>query len=173
MRNLRQSRGFSLIEVIIAAGIFAGTMATVIALMAVLSRQSGETADTLVAARLPDAVKVELDRLAAAGMGALAAQVPELNPPLGDGLALVASRDAAQVHALAYLPSVAGRIAADEQYYLIECWKFHSEPLRYEPTSAFLALHVRISWPYRAPGLSTPVALAERNQLSFAVSLNR
>ena len=174
MQRAQGNRGFSLIEVIIAAGIFAGTMATVIALMAVLSRQSIETTDTLTATRLPDAVKVELDRLAAsAGMDALAGQAPELSTPLGAGLALVASRDGALVQSLAYSPPVNGRIVPDEQYYLLECWKFPQEPLRYDPARAFLALHVRISWPYRLPGLPAPVALADRNQLSFAGAVNR
>ena len=173
MQASHKGGGFSLIEVVIAAGIFAGTMATVIALMAVLSRQSAETIESLTAARLPDATKVELDRLAAsAGMEALAGRVPEISAPLGEGLALVAPRDGGQVQSLAYAPPANGRIAVDEQYYLLECWRFSQEPLRHGPAKAFLALLVRVSWPYRLPGLPAPVALADRNQLSFAISVN-
>jgi hypothetical protein len=173
MRKLRQPPGFSLIEVIIAAGIFAGTVAVIVALMAALARQTAESAESLAARRLPDAVKVELDRLAARGFENLAGQVPFMILPLDAGLALAAARDVADVQSLTYLPPATGRISSDEQYYLIECWRYADEPLRFDSAKAFLALHVRVSWPYRLPGLTKPVDWENRNELTFAVSINR
>jgi hypothetical protein len=173
MKPVREFRAFSLIEVIIAVGIFAGTVSVTIALMAALSRQAADSVNSLAAQRLPDAIKVELNRLAASGFDNLAGQVPLMSVPLDSGFALVASRDAAGVGSLDYLSSAATRIPADEQYFLVECWRFSSEPLRYDAQKAFLALHVRVSWPYHLPGTSASVPSADRNQLAFTVSLNR
>jgi type II secretory pathway pseudopilin PulG len=173
MRKIRQSRGFSLIEVIIAAGIFAGTVAVIVALLAALVRQTAEAAESLAARRLPDAVQVELERLATRGFENLAGQIPLMASPLNDGLPLVAARDVADVQSLTYQRPAAGRISPDEQYYLIECWRFSDEPLRFDAAKAFLALHVRVSWPYRLPGSAVPVASANRSELTFAVSINR
>jgi hypothetical protein len=173
MKLVRKVSAFSLIEVIIAVGIFAGTVAVIIGLMAALSRQAADSVESLAAQRLPDAIKVELDRLAASGFDNLAGQVPLLAAPPANGLALVGSRDAAEVESLDYLPAPVGRIPTDSQHYLVECWRFGTEPLRYDAQKAFLALHVRVSWPYRLPGIATPVPLADRHQLTFSVALNR
>jgi hypothetical protein len=155
---------FSLVEVIIAVSLFAGAVTVIIALTGALLRQSADTAGMMTAQTLPESIKVELSRLAAAGFMAT---------PLDDGFALVASRDGTRVQSLAWLLPAIGRIPSAEQYYLIECWRFPSEPLSFEAQKAFLALHVRVSWPYRIPGATGEVALADRNQVSFAVSLNR
>lgn len=174
MTRIRQPRGFSLIEVVIAAGIFAGAVAVIIGLMAVLARQATETSESLAARRLPDALKVELERLAAGGFDTLAAQCPIMDAPPGDGLKFVAARDVAEVQSLTYLPPTAtGRIPPDAQFYLVECWRFPAEPLRFDSSKAFLALHVRITWPFRLPGLLAPAAEANRSQVTFAVSINR
>src|SRR3954468_23313727 len=100
MSHPRTLPGFSLVEVIIAAGIFAGSVAVVIGLMAGLARQAAETSESLAARRLPDAVKIELDRLAARGFHALANQMPLIATPLGEGLSFVATRDVAEVQSL-------------------------------------------------------------------------
>jgi hypothetical protein len=173
MKPVTESRAFSLIEVIIAVGIFAGAVAVIIGLMAALSRQAADSLDSLAAQRLPEAIKVELDRLAASGFDSLAGQVPSMSVPLANGFELVAARDAAEVESLGYLPPSTGRLPIDAHYYLVECWRFPAEPLRYDAQKAFLALHVRVSWPYRLPGTAVPVPLADRSQLTFTVSLNR
>jgi hypothetical protein len=167
MKPIREFRAFSLIEVIIAVGIFAGAVAVTIGLMAALSRQAADSADGLAAQRLPDALKVELNRLAASGFDNLAGQMPPMAVPLDNGFALVAPRDAAEVEPLGYLQPATGRIPAEAQYYHVECWRFTAEPLRHDTQKAFLALHVRVSWPYRLPGATAPVPLADRSQFTF------
>lgn len=173
MKPSRQLRSFSLIEVIVAVGIFGGAVAVTIGLIAALSRQAADAMDGLAAHRLPDALKVELERLAAPGFDDLAGRIPPLAVPLDNGLAFAASRDAAEVQSLAYLPPSAGRIPADAQYYLVECWRFTTEPLGYNAQKAFLALHVRVSWPHRLTGTAEPVPLKDRSQFTFTASLNR
>ena len=63
----RHRRAFSLIEVIIAVGVFAVAVVVILALLPPLSREATDSADALVAQSLPDSVRVELSRLAASG----------------------------------------------------------------------------------------------------------
>ncbi len=172
MKSAARSHAFSLIEVIIAVGLFAGSIAVIIGLLSTLSRQASDSADVIAAQRLTEAVKVELTRLADSGFDGLAAQVPVMVSPLNNGLALVATRDATQAQSLNVLPP-ATLIPTGEQYFLVECWTFPTEPLAFTSQKAFLALHVRVSWPYRVPGSATSVPLADRSQVAFTVSLNR
>lgn len=173
MKAIRPVRGFTLMEVIIAVGLFVTAVTVIIGLIAALSRQGTESADMLTAQRLPEPLKVELSRLAQAGLDNLAGQVPVMSAPLSAGLAFASPRSATRVVSLEYLPPPADPIPLMEQYYLVECWKFPSEPLRFDGQKAFLALHVRVSWPYRLPDLSVPTALADRSQVTFTMSLTR
>lgn len=172
MKPCRSTRAFSLLEVIIAVGLFVTAVTAVIGLIAGLLQQGAETDDVLSAQQLPEPLKVELSRLASAGLENLADRVPVMVSPMTGGLALAAARDAIRVNSLEYLP-VQESISADEQYYLVECWKFPSEPLRFDRQKAFLALYVRVSWPHRLPGVAAPVAPGDRNQITFTLSLNR
>ena len=170
--TLLRSRAFSLVEVIIAVGLFATSVTVVIALLPALTRHGAITQDTLAVQRLPDALKVELSRLAAAGgFDALANQAPLIGS--SGGLAFVATRDVARLHCRDYRPPAAGKISETEQYFLVECWRFADEPLRYDAQKHFLALTVRLSWPYRIPGSAVPTAETARTQATFTVSLTR
>ncbi len=173
MSGRRHRRAFSLVEVIIATGIFAASVTVVIALLPALARQGGESVDSLAAQRVPDLLRNELTRLGAAGVDALAGQIPVMPAALADGFALVADREAARLHSRDYLPPVTGQIATDEQYFLIECWRFPDEPLRFEPTKGFMALMVRVSWPHRLPGAGAPVAIEARQEFLFTTAINR
>lgn len=173
MRRTFPVRAFSLIEVIIAVGLFAASVSVIIALLPALTRQGGTAADVLAAQRLPDALRIELSRLSAAGFDPLAGQVPVLSGPPAGGLAFVADRETARFHSRDYLPPASGQIAEAEQYFLVECWRFPDEPLRFDPAKGFLALVVRVSWPYRLPGSVAPTAETARSALTFTVVLNR
>jgi prepilin-type N-terminal cleavage/methylation domain-containing protein len=167
--------GFSLLEVIIAVGIFAVAVSAMIGLMPSLTRQSTGSADTLNALRLPSALRLELERMAfAGGFDALAGQTKPLAIPLPDTCALVADRDASRVHALSYEPPpLSNQLENDAQYFLIEAWSFGAPPLVFENGSAVLPLHIRVSWPFRIPGSLAVTPLASRQQVDFNLSLNR
>ncbi len=156
-----------------AVALFAGSIVVVLALLPALTGRGTETQDRLVAARLPDAVRIELKRLAATGLEALAAQAPTLASPPIDGLALVATRDGGRLNALDYGPSPAHAIAEVEQYFLVECWKFPEEPWRFESSDSAMALAVRVSWPYRLPSATAPVPQETRHEIWFPVGINR
>ncbi|MBI2515404.1 MAG: prepilin-type N-terminal cleavage/methylation domain-containing protein [Opitutae bacterium] len=166
---------FSLIEVVIAVGIFALAVTTALALLPALTRQSGDTTDALTAQRLPDRIRVELQRLATSGgFDALANRVPVMTAPLTGGLELAAAHDGAKLHSVGYLPpALSEQLPLAEQYFAVEVWRFAQPPLAYDSSAAVLALYVRVSWPYRTPASSAPTALADRQQLTCVVSLRR
>jgi type II secretory pathway pseudopilin PulG len=167
MRASFPVRSFSLVEVVIALAVFALSISVILALLLPLSRLGAQSADRLVAQRLADALQAELARLAAAEtFDALALEVPLLMTP-GSGLAFVATRDGSQLHSRHYLPPASARIAAAEQYFLLECWRFPEAPLRFEAGQSVLALAVRVSWP-----AGESVAPADQETL-FTVTISR
>ncbi|HVZ63216.1 MAG TPA: prepilin-type N-terminal cleavage/methylation domain-containing protein [Lacunisphaera sp.] len=167
-------RGFSLIEVVIATGIFSLVIVTMLALLPSLVRQGGGTVDALAAQRLPDPIHLELQRLAADGFDQLAAAIPLMSSSLENGLQLVADRDGVRVQAASYVSSrPADLIAQKEQYFAAEVWRFDRAPLRCDTSAAVMPLFVRVSWPYRLPGSATPTAMAVRSQFTFALVLAR
>lgn len=169
----RVARGFSLIEVIVAVALFAGTIAVILALLPGLMLRGGENADRLVAQQLATPLRVELQRLAAAGFDALAGRVPVAGRPPVNGLAFVAGRDGLRVQSRDYLPPPADRLPENGQYFLVECWRFADPPLAFDAAQSSLALVVRVSWPYRQPGTGTPAPPAARHELMFATGVNR
>lgn len=173
--SCRSLRSFSLIEVVIAVGVFAMAVVVVLSLLPSLSRQAADSADSLVAQSLADGVRVELSRLAVSGgFDELANRLPVMSAPLTDGLPLLAARDARRLYSADYLPPpVTAQLSQAEHYFLVEVWRFNQPPLRFDPTSAVLAAYVRVGWPYMNPGAATATPLAARSQLTFVVSLNR
>ena len=177
MMNLFRNKlsAFSLLEVIIAVAIFAGAVTAMLGLLPLLTRQSMTSADTLSALRLSDALRVELTRMATAGgFNALAGQTRPLTALLPETCLLVATRNAAQLHSLVYQsPPAAGQIREDSQYFLIEAWSFNVAPLAFESSGAVLALHVRVSWPYRVPGSLAVTPIAGRETVGFNLAIPR
>jgi hypothetical protein len=173
MRRVRHS-AFSLVEVVLAVGIFAVAVATMLALLPALTRQTAESADALVAQELPDNLRVELQRLAAQNFNELAAAVPVMTAPLDNGLLFVASRDGGRLHSFNYRPPAVGsQIPTGEQYFAVEVWRFSQKPLAYDPAGSVLPLYVRVSGPYRLPAAATVTSLGDRSQITFTLVIAR
>jgi prepilin-type N-terminal cleavage/methylation domain-containing protein len=169
-----QRAGFSLLEVVVATGIFAVAVTVLLALLPSLMRQSTEAADLLAAQRLPDSLHIELQRLAAADFDGLATTVPVMTTPLADGLLFVAARDGGRLQSVNYRPPAAGQqLPPDQRHFAIEAWRFNQGTLATDATAPVLVVWVRISWPYSSPGSATPTPLAARRQFTFQVSLRR
>jgi len=166
-------RGFSLLETILAVAIFATVITVVLALLPALARQGAASADTRIATGLPDALHAELRRLSEGGFDEFALAVPVLAEPRPEGFAFVATRNGARLHVRDRAVAADVAIATGEQYFLVETWRFADEPLRFDSTRAFLALQVRVSWPYQLPGVTDPTATAARQTVEFTASLNR
>jgi hypothetical protein len=163
---------FSLLEVVIAVGIFATAVVTLLALLPATLRESADSLDAQIALRLPGVVESELRRLVAAqGFDTLAARVPVMNASPDHGVLLVATRQGDDMRRL-----VAGENPVRDQYFLIELQRFRPGPLAYVTSGTVLALNVHVSWPYRLQtpeGLATALPAAERQHLSFTLALNR
>lgn len=181
MKPTRQSghpSAFTLLEVLLAVAIFAGAIVVVLSMLPGLTRQGSAAIGASEAQGLPDALTVELQRLAQGNLDALAARIPVMAAPLRDGLPLVAARSGTRVASLDYrAPGATDQIAEAEQYYRVECWRFAEEPLRFDATKHVLALYVRVSWPYLGPGGAGRPAITteerDRRELTFTVSLRR
>lgn len=167
-------RGFSLVEVVIAIGIFSAAIVSLLALLPSLVRQAGGTQDALAAQGLPDPIDLELRRMAAGGFDQLAGSIPVMAAPLEKGLLLVAARDGIRVHAAASMAATPAEvIPPEDRYFAAEIWRFDRAPMRDEPAGAWVPLFVRVSWPYRVPGNGAPTAMADRSQFTFTLVLVR
>ena len=157
--------GFSLLEVIVAIGIAGVVLVALLGWFGPAMRSSAATADAQTAAGLADGLQLELERLQAeCGLDGLAAAVP----PAGSGAALrlVATRDGRRVRCAVAPDPAADRplddgdlagIAWRDRYFLAEV--VQSEDLPYRAGAGFLALTVRVTWPFRLPaGPPTPGA---------------
>jgi len=171
----KSSVGFSLFEVVIAVGIFAGAITVMLGLLPSMMRQSARAAETHRALGLPDPIRAELMRIArTGGFDALAARIGMLAVPVPETLMLTARADATVVQALDYQPPPAGeRIPEGERYFLIEAWRFADPPLAFDVAGAALLLQVRVSWPYHVPNSTAITSVADREQITFNLALRR
>lgn len=173
--RLPQSPAFSLVEVIVAVAVFAVAVTAMLGLLPSVTRVSDRSTDSMNALHLPDALRIELRRMAdAGGLDALGAKTKPFTAPLPDTCVLVATRDASRVAALDYQPpAAADQISTEAQYFLIEAWRFADPPLTFAPGDSVLALHIHVSWPYRVPGSLEVSSPAEREHADFNLALNR
>ncbi len=147
---------FTLVEVIVAVGLLAVTVLAVVAVQGVIGRSVHDASGYERAAQLVDAVTIELSRLrdrpAAIGqparLDALAAIIPASESP--DALRLVASRDGTRVSFESEADSPATCILPSERYFLIEV-RQQPAPLAYVAEAGYLAVNLRVKWPYQVP----------------------
>jgi prepilin-type N-terminal cleavage/methylation domain-containing protein len=171
MKRRRGAQGFSLIEVVVAVAVFAIAVVSVLLVLPTLARQTSESADLLVVQGLPSAIRSEMKRLAASGFDAFAASLPVMMPAPTEGYRMVGARDGVR---LTSLTADNGEVSESEHYFLIELWRFNAPPLGFVGgQNGALAVHVRVSWPYRLPGAANATGLAEREQVTFAIAINR
>jgi len=166
---------FSLVEVVIAVGVFGVGVASILGLLGTMARQQAANADALVAHGLPDAVRVELRRVfvAAGSLDALATTIPVMSASMTPGLPLVASREGARVQALRFHAPASDVLASGEQYFLIELWRFDRPPLSFANGDTSLAVHARVSWPYAASVDGTTTPPASRETFTFNLAIER
>jgi hypothetical protein len=162
-------RGFSLIETIIAVGIFAGAGLALVALMSVSARRVAETEERLVAQGLPDAVTLAVHALVGQrGFDSVATGAALNGAPSDSGLFLTAGRGGTDLR-----PQNGAAIGRDE-FFAVQVCRFGGGPLAYDPAAAWVAFVVHVSWPYRGNAASAEVTPMERRQrVSFPIVLNR
>ena len=150
-------RGFSLLEVVVAIGIFALAVIALLGFLTATSQTGGEIADAQVAAGLGGPTQTELERLRfELGLDGLAAGVP----PAGSTapMQLVATRDGGRVLRADGPAAAADRplndpvlpgIARRDRYFLIELTRQIDLPD--EPAAGFLAVSAKVTWPFNLP----------------------
>jgi hypothetical protein len=158
-----RNRAFTLIEVVIALGIFAAGIITVLALMGPLNRAGGEVGATVRAAGLGGAIQTELEHLrdshtftgGASRLDQLQAVLAGNEAPrlivARDGSALVLESDQTNDPAASSHPGM----AEADRYFLVELQLPPAlinglpNPLSHRAGAGFLAIQARIAWPYQ------------------------
>jgi len=165
--SLIARRGFALIEVVMALGVLALAVISLLAFLASAAGAEGEMADAQAAASLGGPVQAELERLQAElGFDGLAAAVPPAGSPAP--LRLVATRDGRRALRADGAAAAADRplndptlpgIARRDRYFLVEITRQLDLPDG--PAAGFVAVSAMVRWPYLLPaGPATPGATA-------------
>lgn len=156
--------GFSLVEVILAVGIFAFSILAIVAMLGATSQSASEVLDTATASRIADGVRSELDGVPVASLVGLTSSYT--NP-----LKLFATRNGERVRLENDVnngPETGDPpgIAATAQYYRIEVVQLEHS-LAYDNGSATMPVSVRVIWPHhlpRGPNDPIPVVVTPERQ---------
>lgn len=173
----RRARAFSLLEVVVAVGIFAAGMIAVVGLFTPVARSVGNSADAEAASRVADALRAKLQSMAflevagllknstAAGHALSASDARSDYDPAADPQILFATRDATLVGTTSdpiwRIDVAAGQIASPNKFFEIalirnEAISPHSvaavgnlttPPPSSDETACLLAYTARIRWP--------------------------
>ncbi len=158
--------GFSLVEVVIAVGVFALGLGAILGLLPGLLREQETAEATLTALRMPDAVQSELRAMAGGDVAALRSQLAGEGETTS-GLKLVAERNGSGLRAWS-------SDDVREQYFMVELYQFPGDSLPAKMTTA-VAVRVRVSWPFRVGlgGSRVETPAAQREGVEFNVVVNR
>lgn len=164
MRHVISSKAFSLIEVVIAVGVFASGIVVLLALLPAMLQRSADSGDTLTALRLPDAIRSELLAIGGANpVSSIGGRIADLGTLADDKLRLVATHDGADVRELG--------IDSRDKYFLIEVFRFTSGQLAFNAAAPVLAMQVRVSWPYQPLGAAAISPPEARSSVTFSLAL--
>tara|TARA_R100000027_G_scaffold29244_1_gene21269 strand:- start:3485 stop:4039 length:555 start_codon:yes stop_codon:yes gene_type:complete len=173
--NPKRDGGFSLVEVVLAIGVFALTIVAVIGLLGPIAQQVRDLQDTKVANSLPSPIREELNRIGFQYFVDDAFTETENLPT-----SLVASMDGSRVIGytgdFSNLGTVIPRdgvtptgIDVNDQYFAIELTEGTGN-LDYNAGDAHVAFLVEISWPYRLPD-GTIVDLEDRQTFEYPTAI--
>jgi type II secretory pathway pseudopilin PulG len=172
-----KAAAFTLVEVVVALGLLAGVVILAVSLQSSINRSIADAANQGRAAQMVDAILVELERIrdtpAANGAGnaleALASIVPGAQD--ASALRLVGASTGTQVVLESEADSGRTTLASAERFFLVEV-RQEPPPLGYSAGAGFLALRLRISWPYRPSASGTNAAVDSRiSSLVFNAAL--
>lgn len=178
-------RGFSLVEVIIAIGVFSVAVVGVISLLSPITSQVRQLKDSKIANNLRAPIREELNSMKFTSFvnedfTAIASDWLDnvVNPTIDRPAqyptvlaSLVALQDGSRVNEIGWAETNA-LIPRDDQYFLIQV--LEPQPpantdvadLRYAANDAHVAFNVEISWPFRLSG-GAEVPYANRKKFSF------
>ena len=157
--------GFSLVEVVIAAGVFALGVGAILGLLPGLLREQQAAEGMLTALRMADGIQSELRTIAGGDVAALRSQLAGARSETSSALKLVANRDGSGLRAWS---------SGDEgeQYFLVELYSFPGDSVAGRLATA-VAVQAKVSWPFRGgvgeSRIETPAAQRERVELNLVV----
>lgn len=174
-------QAFSLVEVVLAIGVFALTIVAVIGLLGPIASQVRDLRDSKTANHLPTPIREELNRLGFEsfvndGFAAIASDhSPIQTGDIPTGRTILASLVATQDGSEVAEASQTSRVPADERYFLIQILAPPAPgpgtaDLRYQSGDAHVTFEVEISWPYRLPDGSL-VAYENRQTFSYYTAI--
>jgi prepilin-type N-terminal cleavage/methylation domain-containing protein len=159
--------GFSLVEVSVAVGVLALGLVAIVALMVPSVGRSADVSDAATAARLVEGINQELRRM---GFVEVRDGVVGSDGSENKTIWLVATRDGSRIMRSGRTPGeptpfdsdaeraldldVLPGIAQRDRYFLVSLSRLTSttsNPLYYTVAKGFLALKVRVFWPYLVP----------------------
>ncbi len=152
----RARRAFTLIEVVVALGLLAGTVVTLLALRGSNTRAAADVADHYRAAQLADAIDLELrrlrDRPLAEGQRDKLEALSVLIPPDGSdrALRLVAPREGSRAIRESDADDPVTGLPVRDRYYLITV-RQQAAPLAYTAGAGYLAVAATLQWPFQIP----------------------
>jgi hypothetical protein len=157
MNDARRRGAFSLVEVVVAIGLIAGSLVAILGLLAATTNSAAEARDAQGLASLGGGIQCELDRLKnSLGLYGLAAAIPEGGSPAP--LRLVGTRDGRRVLCVDAADPAADRLLRDpalqgiavrDRYFLVELTRIPE--LGTADDSGFVAVSARCMWPYELP----------------------
>lgn len=163
---------FSLLEVVIAIGVFSTGIVAILAILSTLAREGAQASYARLAANLAPSIATELNRQAALqGFSTFATAVPLQSAAADDGYFFVANGEGVDLRRY----DVAETPRRD-MFFLIEIRKFGAAPLAYFSGAEYLALNVRISWPYRpldSNSSGSVVPASARESLNFNMAITK
>lgn len=155
MRRLSWA-AFSLVEVVIALGIFATGVIVIIALISSSASRSRESMDSKVAYGMAERIRSEVISNAGTALPTLSSGTP---------LQLVGSRDGDDVR----VDTNDGRDA----YFLIEVAPATATELLRDPSRGTIGAEINVAWPYRPPGAATASNTTARNSVHYQLLIRR
>ena len=168
----KNGSAFSLLEVVLAVGLFALGLVGVVALFTPTARIVDGRGAAARTARLVHAVRLELERFrAAVEVAPDVSPLDQLAAAIGDeGLRLVADRNGERLEL-----ENGGGLPPRERYHLILVER-RQGALAHQDGAGFLALTVSVRWPYRLPlgeneADSIPASAADAEFLTFGFAL--
>jgi len=168
----RGAAAFTLVEVIVALGILAATVTSLVTLLAAGSRAAADLAARTRAAHLDGAVVLELERLRDAAsaenestrLDALANLIAA-GDSAGGPLRLVASRAGLVAVRESAVDRAALAIPPGERFYLVEV-RLASGGLAHKPGDGSVVVTATVRWPYTSGASSLP---GEQFRLNLAI----
>lgn len=171
MTAASRSRGFSLVEIVVALGIFASAIVIIVGLLAANAQATNRTVETETASRLTDTIRAELQRFGynnvanglstgkpvylvgtRDGSRVLPTGEDADNPP-NTGTPVTTARFAENKLQTDLAPGTPPGIAYRDRYFLIEvrAATMTTPALGAPATETAFPVIVEVSWPYRVP----------------------